>query len=185
MIKPRPAFKLWLETEEGYVFGQGTFDLLMKIQEVGSLSGAAKALGMSYRHAWGLIKRAEGRVGEPLIRTYKGGRLGGGGAKLAPAGRRLIEEFSRVRMALSQIYVDDLSWEGLFVKISARNKVAGEVLSVDKGDVAATVKIRIDVPCVITSFITKEAVEGLNIRKGDRVAAVIKATAVMVSKEAD
>jgi len=59
----------------------------------------------------------------------------------------------------------------------------GEVLSVEKGDVAATVKIRVTVPCVITSFITREAVEDLKIKKGDKVAAIIKATEVMVSKE--
>lgn len=184
MRRIRPAFKLWLENEEGYVFGQGTYDLLKKIQEVGSLSEAAKALGISYRHAWGLIKRAESRMGEPLLRTHKGGRLGGGGAILTQAGRRLLEEFLRVRQALSQTCVDGLSSEGSHVTIGPGDEIEGEVLSVDRGDEAAMVKIRIDVPCVVTTSITRGAVEDNDIRRGDRVAAVVKATALIISKEA-
>lgn len=183
--KPRPAFKLWLETEEGYVFGQGALDLLQKIQELGTLSRAAEDLGMSYRHAWGLIKKIEGRIGEPILFTHKGGRLGGGGARLTPSGRRLIREFLRIKDILLSACKDDLSWEGLFVKISARNRIEGKVVSVEKGDVAATVKIQITTPTVVTAFITREAVEDLGIEDGDRVAAVVKATEVMVSKETE
>ncbi len=179
----KPAFKLWLETEQGYVFGQGTFELLQKIGEVGTLSGAAEVLGMSYRYAWSVIKRTEKRIGEPLLKTRKGGRLGGGGAELTQAGQNLIKEFLKIKEVFLNVSKDELTWEGLFVKISARNRIEGEIVSVKKGDVAATVKIRVTVPCVITSFITREAVEDLKIRKGDKVAAVIKATEVMVSKE--
>ena len=69
------------------------------------------------------------------------------------------------------------------MKISARNKIEGEVISVKKDKVSAVVKIRIDVPSVITAFITREAVEELGIKEGDRATAVIKATEVMISKE--
>ena len=51
------------------------------------------------------------------------------------------------------------------------------------GNVAARVRIEIKTPCVITALITKEAVETLDIKKGDEVEAVIKATEVMVAKE--
>lgn len=185
MSKLKPAFKLWLETGEGYVFGQGTFELLQKIGEVGTLSGAAEALGMSYRYAWNVIKRTEKRIGKPLLKTRKGGRLGGGGAELTQTGQNLIREFLKIREVFLNISADELTWEGLFVKISARNRMEGEVLSVEKGDVAATVKIKVTVPCVITSFITREAVEDLKIKKGDKVAAIVKATEVMVSKETE
>jgi len=49
----KPVVKVWLETKEGYIFGEGPFELLSKIEECGTLSGAAQELGMSYRHAWG------------------------------------------------------------------------------------------------------------------------------------
>jgi molybdate transport system regulatory protein len=179
---PKPTYKLWLETKEGYVFGKGPFDLLQKIEEVGTLSGAAKALGMSYRHAWGVIKKIEKRVGKTILETRKGGKLGGGGAQLTAVGRELMKEFLRARSVLEQARVDELSWEGLAMKISARNRIEGEVVSVEKDKVSAVVKIRVDTPCVITSFITREAVEDLQIKKGDQAIAVVKATEVMISK---
>jgi len=181
--KIKPAFKVWLENEEGrYAFGEGLFALLQKIQELGTLSDAAKALGMSYRHAWGLIKKTERLIGEPLLKTRKGGKAGGGGAQITEAGERLLREFLRVKKTLSASSLDEYGWENLFAKISARNKIVGEVISVEKDRVSAVVKIRIDAPCVITAFITREAVEELGIKEGDKATAVIKATEVMVSK---
>lgn len=178
----RPAYKLWLETKEGYVFGKGAFELLEKIEEEGTLSGAANALGMSYRHAWGVIKKIETRVGQPLLETRRGGKTGGGGAELSETGRKLVKSFLRLRSVFEEARMDELGWEGLSTKISARNRVEGEVISVEKDKVSAVVKIKVDVPCVITSLITREAVEDLSIKKGDRAVAVIKATEVMVSK---
>jgi molybdate transport system regulatory protein len=181
--KVKPAFKVWLEDEIGsYVFGEGPFKLLQKVKELGTLSGAAEALGMSYRHAWGVIKEVEKLVGEPLLETRKGGRAGGGGARLTEAGGRFLKDFSRVRETFSKASLDEFGWEDLFVKFSARNRIEGEVVSVEKDRVSAVVKIKVDVPCIVAAFITREAVEELGVKKGDRAAAVIKATEVMVSK---
>ncbi len=69
------------------------------------------------------------------------------------------------------------------MRTSARNQFPGEVVSVEKGAVGAIVKIKTRSPCHVTAFITKEAVEDLNIRKGDRVVAIIKSTEVMIAKE--
>ena len=138
---------------------------------------------MSYRYAWGLIKKTESLIGEPLLKTRKGGKAGGGGAQITEVGERLLKEFLRVKKTLSTSSLDEYGWENLFAKISARNKIVGEVISVEKDKVSAVVKIRIDVPCIITAFITREAVDELWIKKGDRATAVIKATEVMVSKD--
>jgi molybdate transport system regulatory protein len=67
--------------------------------------------------------------------------------------------------------------------LSARNKIEGVVKEIKKGEVASTVKIEVSKSTTITSMITKEAVEDLGIKEGDKVEAVIKATEVMVSKE--
>lgn len=61
--------------------------------------------------------------------------------------------------------------------------MAGVVKAIEKGEVASTVKIEINKPSVITAMITKEAVDELGLKEGDKVEAVIKATEVMVSKE--
>ena len=67
--------------------------------------------------------------------------------------------------------------------ISARKRMAGVVKAIEKGEVASTVKIEISKPSVITAMITKEAVEELGLKEGDKVEAVIKATEVMVSTD--
>ncbi|MEA1944244.1 MAG: TOBE domain-containing protein [Euryarchaeota archaeon] len=67
--------------------------------------------------------------------------------------------------------------------ISARNKIEGVVKEIEKGEVASTVKIEISKPTIITSMLTREAVEDLDLKEGDQVKAVIKATEVLILKE--
>lgn len=67
-----PAYKLWMETNGEYVFGPGVFGILVGINKTGTLKEAASGLSMSYRYAWGLIKKAEEALGEPLIHARKG-----------------------------------------------------------------------------------------------------------------
>ena len=109
-MKLKPVIKFWLETEKGYVFGEGSFNLLNKIQELGTLRGAAEALGMSYRHAWGILKSIERRIGKPVLETHKGGRLGGGGAKLTKDGEILLNKYLEMKKALTEIS-GKISWE--------------------------------------------------------------------------
>jgi molybdate transport repressor ModE-like protein len=95
--KPHPAFKVWMETEDGYVFGPGVYSLLKKVMEVGTLKEASTELGMSYRYAWGLIRKAEEKLGEPLLVAHKGGKSGGGGAELSERGKKFLLEFQSLR----------------------------------------------------------------------------------------
>ena len=108
--RARPAYKLWLETDEGHVFGPGVYSLLRKIQEKGTLKEAAASLGMSYRYAWGLIKKAEEKLGEPLISATKGGRHGGGSTEITELGRRYVRDFERFRRMLDEVSEGSL-WE--------------------------------------------------------------------------
>jgi molybdate transport repressor ModE-like protein len=97
MSKPQPAFKLWMETDEGYVFGPGVYRLLKTIHKTGTLKEASQELGMSYRYAWGLIKKAEAKLGEPLIEASKGGRLGGGSSVITDLGTSFIDDFEQIQ----------------------------------------------------------------------------------------
>lgn len=101
--KPHPAFKVWMETDDGYVFGPGVYSLLKKIMGVGTLKEAAIELGMSYRYAWGLIKKAEEKLGEPLLSAHKGGRSGGGGAELTERGKLFLVEFQKLREQIKRV----------------------------------------------------------------------------------
>lgn len=69
------------------------------------------------------------------------------------------------------------------MKISARNRLKGTVEKVEKGPITSLVKIEVQMPVTITAVISKEAVEDLDLKPGDKVEAVIKATDVMVAKE--
>jgi molybdopterin-binding protein len=69
------------------------------------------------------------------------------------------------------------------MKISARNQLAGTVVSVDHGSVMSTVTIRLGGGDEVVSAITKQSAEALGLAQGDQVVAIIKATEVMVGKE--
>ena len=67
--------------------------------------------------------------------------------------------------------------------LSARNRIKGVVKGIERGEVAATITIEIIDPAAITSMIIREAAEDLDLKEGDKVEAVIKASEVMVSKD--
>jgi molybdate transport system regulatory protein len=81
---------LWLETGEGMLLGLGRIQLLELVEQLGSLNQAAKALGMSYRAAWGRIKRTEDALGEPLLAQASGRK----GYQLTPLAERLLRDFA-------------------------------------------------------------------------------------------
>lgn len=89
----RPAFKLWLEVDGRPVIGKGGAEILEAIERVGSISGAARSLGMSYRYVWDYVSEARSILQEPLVDTWRGGGKGGGGARLTEAGKTLVKEY--------------------------------------------------------------------------------------------
>ena len=90
-ISPYPVVKLhlWLERDKGVFFGCGRFELLKKIDELGSLKLASENLGLSYRGAWGKIKRTEEIIGQKLIYKLNNKE----GYMLTEFGRELMNEF--------------------------------------------------------------------------------------------
>ncbi|HUL18646.1 MAG TPA: LysR family transcriptional regulator [Steroidobacteraceae bacterium] len=74
--------------------GPGKIALLEHIGESGSLSQAARALGMSYRRAWQLLNSLNACLQEPVTRAKKGGEHGGG-SSLTAFGRELIRVYRR------------------------------------------------------------------------------------------
>jgi molybdate transport system regulatory protein len=122
MNDPKPAFKLWLETEDGYVFGPGVYNLLIAIDRTGTLKEASQQLSMSYRYAWGLIKKAEETLGEPLIDASKGGRLGGGSSTITETGARYIKDFERIQDQWKE-FTSSLKARGTVVKVDGKEVV--------------------------------------------------------------
>lgn len=98
----KPAFKLWFEIGDSYVFGEGAYELLEQIREKKSISAAAKATHMSYRYAWSLIKEAEEHSGEPLVKAQKGGKRGGK-TEITQAGLALVTNYKRLKELMTKI----------------------------------------------------------------------------------
>jgi molybdopterin-binding protein len=69
------------------------------------------------------------------------------------------------------------------MRLSARNRLVGTIESVEKGIITAKVKIRVEEPAVVTAVVTKEAIDDLDLKPGDKVEAIVKSTSVMIAKE--
>jgi len=181
--KHKVLCKLWLEYKGKPLIGKGGAEILKTIKQVESISNAAQQAGMSYRYVWNYLAKLEKTLGEPVVKTFKGGSKGGGGAVLTELGETLLAEYRRAECYMSEVLGDDTNWEAIGLKVSARNQLKGTVKNVEKGIITAKVKIEVDTPAVITAIISKEAVEELDVKPGDKISAVIKATEVMVAKE--
>ncbi len=92
MSKGQAALRLrvWIEQDEEIYVGIGSTLLLQRIEKLGSLKKAAEELGMSYRRAWGKLKKTEQRIGKKLVEMKKGQ---GQRFSLTPYGKDLMEKF--------------------------------------------------------------------------------------------
>jgi molybdate transport system regulatory protein len=84
--------RLRIDFDAEHYIGHGRIELLELIGRHGSISQAAKAMGMSYKRAWYLIDGFNAMFREPLIERHHGGR-GGGSARLTPFGERMVAEY--------------------------------------------------------------------------------------------
>ena len=93
MRKIHPRFKLWLNSGkiEG-VFGDGKWRLLDAIEAQGSLRAASQSLGISYRKAWGDLKKAQAGLHTVLVEKRRGG-IAGGQTVLTPEGKKWTDAY--------------------------------------------------------------------------------------------
>lgn len=73
-------------------FGPGKADLLEGVATEGSISAAARKMGMSYKRAWSLVEEMNAAFAEPLVDSTRGGAHGGG-AHLTVAGQAVLAEY--------------------------------------------------------------------------------------------
>lgn len=179
----KPSCKIWLEYQGTPILGRGGAQILQSIRQEKSLSKAAEKLEMSYRYVWNYLAKIEKVLKEPVVKTHRGGKGGGGSTELTELGESLLKEYQRVERYVGELLGDEEYWEAVGLKITARNRLKGTVRNVKKGEVAAKVRVKIEEPVVVTALISREAAEELNIKKGDHVEAVVKATEVMIAKE--
>ncbi len=102
MKKKQIRVRCWIDIDGVKFFGPGRAELLELIQESGSITKAAKAMGMSYKKSWAMIDEMNTRGQKPFVITQKGGKKGGGteltetGKKVAMAYRKLTNKLQAI-----------------------------------------------------------------------------------------
>jgi molybdate transport system regulatory protein len=97
-----PVIRIRIDFSDSSFVGPGKIDLLEAIRDSGSLSQAARDLGMSYRRAWLLIDSFKSAFREPVTLATTGGK-GGGGVALTSFGEGLVESYRALERDIAEI----------------------------------------------------------------------------------
>lgn len=184
---------VWISIGGETLGGRERMTLLRAVAEQGSITQAAKAVGLSYKGAWDTLDRMNQLAGEPLIERSTGGR-GGGRTQLTPYGTRLVERYREID-AVHQRFLkllDDGSIDLdqnfsllriLNMKTSARNQFVGTVTSVRSGAVNDEVEITLPAGQRIVAIVTRDSTESLGLRTNMTAIALIKSSSVLVATD--
>ncbi|MFN4120134.1 TOBE domain-containing protein [Acidovorax sp.] len=185
----------------GHALTDKRIDILRQIGACGSISQAARAVGVSYKAAWQAVDTLTNLAGTPLVARAVGG-AGGGGALLTEAGHQLLAAADAMAQARGAVLA---RWQAtphagpalarLAVRTSMRNQLPCVVdrLAVQGQIVCVHLRLEGDGPvavgdaagaAVLASRITLESAELLGLQPGLAVLALCKATAVRVERMA-
>lgn len=181
---------LSLRREGRPLVGRDRIELLEAVAVHGSITKAAKAVGLSYKAAWDALNAVNNLLPRPAILGQAGGRRGGG-AVVTEDGQALIAAFrlleARLEMVAEVLVSSDsridplaLLWS-LGMKTSARNAFHCTVTEVRPGPVNAEVIMRLAGDATLVSVITTESLNDLGIAAGREVMALIKSSFVVLA----
>ena len=184
---------LWFHKDEQKFLGGDRIALLEKIDEVGSITKAAKAVGISYKNAWDLVNMINNLAEKPLVDRLTGGK-GGGGTTLTEYGKQVVRQYG-VLQEEHRKFLENL--EGrlgdtaslyqllrrISMKVSARNVLAGTITKITRGVVNSEVALSLTGGTPLIAVVTNGAVENLALKEGSSAYAIIKASSVMVGSD--
>jgi molybdate transport system regulatory protein len=181
---------LSLHAGDRMLCGHDRIELLAKIGETGSITAAARAVGMSYKAAWDAIDAMNNLADEPLVVRATGGKHGGG-THLTTQGEQLIQAFKLLESehrrfveqyrALDEASLRNLTLvRRLMIRTSARNQFSGQVVAVRKGVVNDVVELEISGGQHLVATITSESTQHLGLEPGRAAMALIKASSVLI-----
>jgi len=102
-----PGLTLRVLTADSPAMGPGRARLIANIDATGSISAAAREMGMSYRRAWQLVEAINASFSRPVVITAVGGKRGGGAA-VTPFGREILAHYQRMEEKASAAIARDL-----------------------------------------------------------------------------
>lgn len=195
MTDTPPAIALngsvWMTIDGKNFGGPGRIALLARIADTGSITQAAKAIGMSYKAAWDAIETMNTLAGEPLVARVSGGK-GGGGTCLTARGKTLVENF-RLLETEHRRYIEALGKQAekladdylllrtMSMKTSARNQFYGKIKSVTRGSVNDEVTLEITPDLNIVAIVTHECADELGLQPGAAAFALVNSSSVMLA----
>lgn len=171
--------------------GQERIALVEAIAAEGSISAAAKAVGLSYKGAWDAVQALNNLFDAPLVTAGAGGK-GGGEATVTPRGAAVVAAFRKVEAGIGEalarledsLAADDLSsafWS-LGMRTSARNALRGAVAAITPGAVNSEVILDVGGGVEIVSILTKRSIDDLGLDVGVPAIALIKSSFVILAK---
>ncbi|MBR8145506.1 TOBE domain-containing protein [Burkholderia sp. AU19243] len=187
--------ELWLRAGEQTLGGATRIALLAAIGQTGSITRAAKAVGLSYKAAWDAIDTMNNLAGEPLVMRSTGGK-GGGGTTLTPRAMSLIAAFRAIERehrrfidaASAAVSGFDVDWAligRIGMKTSARNQLFGKVESIVRGTVNDEVTLVLPGGQAIVAVLTHESADALGLQPGAAACALVKASWVVLAVDDD
>ncbi|VWC99387.1 putative molybdenum transport protein [Burkholderia lata] len=183
--------ELWLRAGEQTLGGATRIALLAAIGDTGSITRAAKAVGLSYKAAWDAVDTMNNLAGEPLVARSTGGK-GGGGTTLTPRATSLIVAFRTIERehrrfieaASAAVAGFDVDWAligRIGMKTSARNQLFGKVASIVRGTVNDEVTLTLPGGQPIVAVLTHESADALGLQVGADACALVKASWVVLA----
>ncbi len=106
--KPDVRFRMRIRQADAVAIGPGKIDLLEAVREQGSISAAARSLGMSYRRAWLLIDELNGTLKSPATSSETGGTAGGG-CVLTPVGEKIVKLYRDIETEAANACASQIS----------------------------------------------------------------------------
>jgi len=182
MKTPRPPAPL--ADALGHTPSDKRLDVLRRLAACGSISQAARDGGISYKAAWQAIDTLGNLAGTPVVTTAVGGS-GGGGARLTPAGERLLAAADALAQArgavLARLGAREPAAVVTGLRTSLRNQLPASVTALRRtsGFITATLALAGGEP--VRARITRESAELLGLAPGLSVLVLFKATAVTIS----
>jgi molybdate transport system regulatory protein len=184
---------VWMAVGDEVLGGHDRMGLLRAVAEQGSITHAAKAVGLSYKGAWDAIDAMNRLAGKPLVERSTGGR-GGGGTRMTPHGERLLERYEQIDAAHQRFLklLDDGSIDLeqdfsllriLNMKTSARNQFVGIVNAVRSGAVNDEVELMLPGGARIVAIVTRDSTEALGLRTNMTAIALITSSSVLVATD--
>jgi molybdate transport system regulatory protein len=107
-MKARVQFRLRVSKGDDIAVGPGKIDLLEAIGETGSITAAARSLGMSYRRAWLLVDTMNRCFKSAVVEAEAGGKRGGG-TQLTALGAEVVHRYRRIEAAAAKAAKGDLA----------------------------------------------------------------------------